>query len=82
MFIIKMVDKNGRLKDCPVLVSYASAERVLFESGYYHSSGIYRHLDGSTAGISSVYTKKVFDNCHKPLNSRSSFARLINTESK
>ena len=43
----------------------------LRSSGFFESSGIYRHLDGSTAGIftKDLNQKDVARNCDKPIRS-------------
>lgn len=51
--------------------SHHERNEWLRSNGFYEASGIYRHLDGSTAGLYTMETTnlKLLMNCDKPVKS-------------
>lgn len=60
--------------------SFQERNEWLRSNGYYESGGIYRHLDGSTAGLfgRSDEQVKIAKNCDKPIKATTMWRFLCN----
>ena len=66
---------SGQILD---FVSNEDRNEWLRSNGFYESSGIYRHLNGSTAGLFTfnLGQKRIAMTCDKPIKSKSMWSGL------
>ena len=73
-YSIRMISKQNE-KVIGNFISHNECKKHLIDSGFYESSGVWKHIDGRTAGISSDL--KSFKNCLKQVNNTSSMWNSI-----